>query len=317
VVMGWTYYWNGAYDGQREDWATPDDRIANGNVPFVPWYLQQMHAYQTQHGVRLIDYLDLHFYPQSGVALTDAGDAARQTLRLRSTRSLWDSTYVDESWIAGAGPDGGIVRLIPRMHEWVDAYYPGTKLAVTEYNFGGLEHINGALTQADVLGIFGREGLDLATIWAPPQPAEPGAFAFRIFRNYDGAGSQFGETSVRARSSDQSQLAIYAAQRTANDALTLVVINKTGTPLATALRIDHFAAANTATVYRYSSANLTAIVRQPDLPIPANLLTLTMPATSITLIQLAPIDGPTPTPLPPATPEMPGPARTWLPALRR
>ena len=170
VVMGWTYYWNGAYDGQREDWASPDDRIANGNMPFVPWYLQQMQAYEAQHGVRLLDYLDLHYYPASGVSLTDAGDAARQALRLRSTRSLWDPTYVDESWIADAGPDGGIVRLIPRMREWVAAYYPGTKLAVTEYNFGGLEHINGALTQADVLGIFGREGLDLATIWIRHSP---------------------------------------------------------------------------------------------------------------------------------------------------
>ena len=93
-------------------------------------------------------------------------------LRLRSTRSLWDPTYADESWIADV-QDGPYVRLIPRMRDWVNANYPGTKLAVTEYNWGGLESINGALAQADVLGIFGREGLDLATIWGPPSTGQP------------------------------------------------------------------------------------------------------------------------------------------------
>ena len=89
------------------------------------------------------------------------------------------------------------------MQEWVDANYPGTKLAITEYNWGGLEHINGALAQADVLGIFGREGLDLATLWGPPDDTEPGAYAFRMYRNYDGTGSGFGDTSVKAASADQ------------------------------------------------------------------------------------------------------------------
>ncbi len=157
VARGWTYYWHSPWDGQREDWETPDDRNAHGGTPLVPWYLQQMRAYQQTHGQRILDFLDLHYHPAApGVALVEAGDVATQALRLRSTRSLWDPTYVDESWIAAAGPAGGIVQLIPRMRGWVNAQYPGTKLAITEYNWGAPEHINGALAQADVLGIFGR-----------------------------------------------------------------------------------------------------------------------------------------------------------------
>ena len=56
---------------------------------------------------------------------------------------------------------GDTVRLIPRVKEWVDQYYPGTKIGITEYNWGAEAHINGATSQADVLGIFGREGLDI------------------------------------------------------------------------------------------------------------------------------------------------------------
>ena len=114
-------------------------------------------------------------------------NAATQALRLRSTRSIWDPNYPDESWINGT-EGWPTVRLIPRMRDWVASNYPGTKLAITEYNWGALDHINGALAPADALGIFGREGLDLATLWAAPDPDQPGAFAFRMYRNYDGPG---------------------------------------------------------------------------------------------------------------------------------
>src|SRR5439155_151032 len=124
------------------------DRKNHGDVDFIPWYLNEMSVYEQSKKVRLLDALDLHFYPENDLKLTIAGNAAKQERRLRSTRALWDATYVDESWIKDAGPDGGIVRLIPRMRAWVEAGYPATELALTEYNWGGIEDINGALVQA-------------------------------------------------------------------------------------------------------------------------------------------------------------------------
>ncbi|MEW5872338.1 MAG: glycoside hydrolase family 44 protein [Chloroflexota bacterium] len=284
----WSYYFESPYDGQRGDWSTPDDRLAHGGGYFTPWLLGQLRAYEQTHGQRLLDYLDLHYYPQSGVALVEAGDASRQALRLRSTRSLWDPTYVDESWIAGSGPDGGIVRLIPRMRDWAAANYPGTQLAIGEYNWGGLEHLNGALAQADVLGIFGREGLGLATLWDPPAAAQPGAYALRMYRNYDGGGGKFGETRLHASSTDQGKLSIYAAQRTRDLALTLMVINKTGGELTSAVSLANFAPASQAQVYRYSAADLSAIQRLPDQPLTPSGFTAAFPANSITLLVLPP-----------------------------
>jgi hypothetical protein len=35
------------------------------------------------------------------------------------------------------------------------------------------------LAQADVWGIFSREGLDTATMWSLPQSTDPVAFAFQ------------------------------------------------------------------------------------------------------------------------------------------
>jgi hypothetical protein len=303
VVWGWTAYFWSALDWSAGGawWDSPQDRLAHGNVPFVEWYLQQMRTYEQAHGVRILDYLDVHNYPQAaGVTLSPAGDAATQALRLRSTRSLWDSTYVDESWI------GEAVNLIPRMHQWIDANYPGTQLAVTEYNWGALDHINGALAQADVLGIFGREGLDLATLWDPPSASQPGAFAFRMFRNYDGAGGEFGDVELQARSADQERLAIYAAQRSGDGALTTMVINKTNQSLTDDVALANLATGARAEAYRYSSANLNAIERLADLPVVAGDISATFAPNSITLLVVASDV----TPIPPAATSTPTPTRT-------
>jgi putative cell wall-binding protein len=258
------------------------DRTAHGNVPLAAWYLQQFAAYDQAHGQRLLDYFDEHFYPQeSGVSLSSAGSAATQALRLRSTRTLWDPTYTDESWTADLGL--GSVDLIPRMKQWVAQYYPGTKTAISEYNWGGLESMNGALAQADVLGIFGSQGLDRAQLWSPPSSSEPGAFAFRMYRNYDGHGSRFGDESVSASSADQGQLSVYAAQRSTDGALTVQVINKTGSDLTSTLSV-HNAPTSAAQVFTYSGANLGAIVQGPDAAFSAGSLAHTFPANSITLL---------------------------------
>ncbi|MBF0592266.1 MAG: VCBS repeat-containing protein [Nitrospirae bacterium] len=290
VSFGWTGYWRSQRDvdaGSKSGWTNFPDLTGHNNLYQVEFYLDQMHKYEQKNNVRLLDYLDLHYYPENGVALTTAGDASTQALRLRCTRSLWDPTYKDESWIGGADQpsDWQEIRLIPRMHAWVDKWYPGTRLAITEYNFGGLEDINGALAQADVLGIFGREGLYLATLWDDVNDTQPGFYAFRIYRNYDGSHSKFGETSILATSSDQSRLAIYAAQRSADNALTMVIINKTANTINGSVAIANFTpSANNAQVYRYSSDNLNAIVHLADQAASASGFSGAFPANSITLV---------------------------------
>jgi Glycoside hydrolase family 44 len=288
---GWcAYFYSAADPGGCQDGS---DRQSHGDQAFVPWYLSRLSAYEQAHDARLLDYLDEHYYPQNGVALQPAGDATTQALRLRSTRSLWDPTYIDESWISDLANGGIAVGLIPRMRGWVAAEYPGTKLAITEYNFGGLESLNGALTQADVLGIFGREGLDLATLWAPGASNEPWAYAFRMFRDYDGSGATFATTCVRARSFDASQpgrvnggqdrLSIYATQRS-NGTLTVMLINKTGKALSSGLTLKGFTPGSAAQVWRYSGADPHHIVRAANLHPSGNTIQTTYPARSITLL---------------------------------
>jgi len=134
-----------------------------------------------------------------------------------------------------------------------------------------------------VLGIFGREQLDMATLWGPPASTDPGAYAFRMYLNYDGKGSKFGNKSVHAASSDQGTVSIYGARRGSTGALTLMVINKTGSTQSSPITLQHFTAGTSAKVYQYSAASLGAIKHLANAPITNGVIQASLPGNSITL----------------------------------
>ena len=279
---GWCAY----YYSAAEDCGQSPDAASRGGLPLGAWYLQQFATAQGTGGTRLLDYFDEHFYPQEpNVALAKAGGSTTQELRLRSTRGLWDPGYSDESWISDAN-GGTSLQWIRTMKKWVADYYPGTKTAITEYNWGGLESMNGALAQADVLGIFGREGLDLATLWGPTKASDPWAYAFRMYRNYDGKSHQFGNNAIKGTTANEGRLAVYAATRSNDGALTVMVINKTHSTIPSTLSVKNFAGKSKASVYRYSSAHLTKIVKQSSVSVHSAKLKTSFPGYSITLLVL-------------------------------
>lgn len=317
------YWWNYFYSKKDiekgwgmgpcyEPWDAPADRTAHGGVPMIEYYLQQFKAAEATYGMRLLDYVDIHGYfapdypagSGNSVGLTTGGDTGAQQVRLNSTRSLWDRTYTDpnfpqpnytadSNYTSNCSTPLQAPQAIPMLQSWVASSYPGTKTAIDEYNFGGLETINGALTQADVLGIFGAYGLDLATLWPTTSYSEqgPGNMAFAIYRNYDGAKSTFGNMALASTSANQGQLSVYGALRTSDQAVTVVVINKTFGALTSTLSLGNLTAGGSAKVYQYTAANLAAIVALPDQVVtpPAagssmsTISSYSFPAASITL----------------------------------
>jgi len=313
------YWWNYFYSKKdiesgwstgpcNQPWSNPADRTAHGGIPMIEYYLQQMNAAQALYGIRLLDYVDIHGYVAgtyngSSVAFTTAGDTGEQQVRMNSTRALWDPSYTDPNFPQpnySANPSAQSCtvplqapQLIPMLKNWVAADYPGTKTAIDEYNFGGLESINGAVTQADVLGIFGKYGLDMGVFWPTTNYTQqgPGNMAFAMYRNYDGNKSTFGDKELNSSTGDQSRLAVYAASRTSDGAVTIVVINKTYGSLSNTLSLSNLTSTATqAQVFQYSNADLTHIVAQPAATITAgsgsnpSTINMTFPGQSITLI---------------------------------
>jgi hypothetical protein len=180
------------------------------------------------------------------------------------------------------------MMLIPRFQNWVSRYYPGTKVALSEYSIdSGKKTIVDALAEMDVLGIFGRQELGFANMWNPPSPTDPIAYSFRVFRSYDGKGSHYGDVWVNSTSTNQAQLSIYGSQRTRDGALTILVLNKTTASITTTLSITGIDLPATAAVYSYSNANLQQIVENPSAAIRSGSINYTYPGYSATLFVVA------------------------------
>lgn len=187
------------------------DRKAHGGTPLLAWYLKNVCAYQAKTGVRLVDYLDVHFYPEN-LDLSSEDPAVGKD-RLTRVRALYDPAFVDPSWINEP------VRLVPRLRDWIKDNCPGTKIALTEYRFGWDDGLTSALAQAEALAVLGREGVDLATTWGPIAAGGLLEAAFRLFLDYDGAGaSALGGRAVQAavHGVDPTMLTVYgiATQKT-------------------------------------------------------------------------------------------------------
>ena len=271
---GWPNYFSSPYDTQ---FGGNTDRNNHGGWDFMPWLLKELKAHEDATGRRPLDVFSLHYYPQYSEFSEGDDSVAAQLKRNECTRDLWDPNYFSTSWISNR------VKLIPRMKEWVNGNYPGTKLAITEYSWGAEGHISGAITQADVLGIFGREGVYLATFWGGLNPTAPIYNTFKMYRNYDGQNSAFGDTSVSASVANPDNVSAFAAQRSADGTLTVMVLNKyltDSTPIT--VNLAGFAAAGTAEVWQLTAAN--TINRLADAPVIGNSVSLTAPSQSITLL---------------------------------
>ena len=280
---GWSGYLYSGYDqqwgGDHKDWSHLPDRAAHNGQDYLPWLLDQLHQANVRSGKRLLDVFSVHYYPQGGEFGNDVSPAM-QLRRNRSTRSLWDPNYTDETWINAK------VALIPRLRNWVATLYPGTLTALTEYNWGAEGHINGATAQADVLGILGREGLDMAARWTTPAADTPTYKAIKLYRNYDGKKSGFGETSVQAVVPNPDNLSAFASLRASDGALTVVVVNKVAESAPVALNLAHFTPKGTVQAWQLTSAN--TITHLPDASVTGTRFTGTVPAQSITLYVLPP-----------------------------
>jgi len=243
---GWTAYFYSPKDMASGVILRPDRR-AHGDVPLLPWYLSKLREHDQATGVKVLDILDVHYYPQEQGVYSDKADAATAALRIRSTRSLWDPAYTDESWINDK------VALIPRLKAWVAQNYPGLKVSLGEYNFGGEKHISGALALAEALGRFGTEGLDYAFYWLAPPQDSPAYWAFRAFRNFDGKDGHFLDQSLDTTM--DPDVSLFASRDAAGKHVVLIALNLNPTMAAKAkIKLDGCGGISTQQQFSYDAA---------------------------------------------------------------
>ena len=283
-----------AYDNEISH---PGGDEPSGEMHYYEFLLKQVAQAEATQGRTLMDVLDFHWYPEAqggGVRITENNNtAAVVAARVQAARSLWDPTYTETSWITQWGTwvgnpgTPGPIRLLPRIKRDIADFKPGTKIAFTEYNYGGANHISGGIAQADVLGVFGREEVFAATNWPLQSDTRYIDGAFKMYLNFDGAGGTFGDTSIDAATDSIAQSAVYASVD-ANDEsrMVLVAINRTAIEQSTALAVTHSQRFDYAEVYRLTPASSNP-VRAANIPIDlVNAFLYTMPASSVSTLVL-------------------------------
>ncbi len=292
IIFGPAHYgFYGIYAWNGELAPTP-----SGNNWFPDKYLPALKIASTAFGEPLVDVYDFHWYPEAtdgnghrvttlnGPTLTDAQIQAI----VQSPRSLWDTTYRENSWVAdslGAG-----IYILPRLQAKIAAENPGMKLSITEYNNGGAQHIAGTIAQADNLGVFGAQGLFAANMW-PLVTNEPYVLAgFRAFRDFDAASHNFGDTSVQATSSNAGKVAVYVSTDTTRPGrVVIVAINRSNGTQVTAITGQPLSG----TAHSFQMTATTASAQSAVQPVASGTqavsgssLTLKLPSLSVTTIDI-------------------------------
>ena len=297
VLFGPVHYgFQGIYNWQGELSATP-----SGSNWFPDKYLTALRTASASYGKPLVDVYDFHWYAEeydangtrsidmTGTTLTDA----QVQLIVQSPRNLWDPTFTDSAnsnpWIyqeLGNTP----INILGRLQAKINAEFPGMKISLTEYENGGWNHIAGTIAQADNLGIFGSQGVFAANFWPPNGTYSYALAGFRAFRDFDGAGANFGDTSLQTSSSNVQNVVVYASMdSTTPSRYVFVAINRSTTMQVTA--INGQSLSGTANLYHMTAASAQGQTPvQPvsigTTPVSGSSLTITLPALSVTTIEV-------------------------------
>lgn len=230
--LEWTSEWNTIYNKSK-------------NYPikyswFVDYYLDTLRKVQETTGQRSIDAIAFHWYPESYGEKTkkrivdlDGNTSSSELIaedmieaRLQAPRALWDSKY---NYLDARGKKSYVCifdgqAIISKIKKSIANFYPGTKIAFTEFEYDAENHWSGGLCLVDVLGVFGREDVYLACKWDKFQKYS--IAAYNLYLNYDGNGSQYGKTSVYAMQSDTVSLSSFASIDDKKN-LHIITVNKT------------------------------------------------------------------------------------------
>ena len=273
----WQWYnWNNdfilAADGKKYAW--------------LQYFIKRVAEEQTRSGIRLLDVLDIHYYPSSTASndvvqyhrvFFDRNYAYPEANGIKRTASGWDATQ-NKEYIFG------------RCQDWLTQYLGanhGVKLGMTET---GLNESNTSTTHAvwyaSMLGEFMNNEVEIFTPWS----WHTGMWEIlHLFSRYNQT------TSVESISSNEQNVSVYTTVNTTNDTLTAALVNRSTSAQTVTVDFKNFIFSPQQAV-AYTLSNLptseTFISHTSNALTPLsnstsnNKLTVTLPALSVSSVGL-------------------------------
>ena len=203
-------------------WYNYDNNIISyggENLCWLEYFIRRVAEEQTATGIRLLDVLDLHYYPGTSTAAD----------LVQYHRVFFDKDYIypeanGVKRVTG-GWDNSITReyIFERCNAWLEEYMGanhGVTLGVSEI---GVRDINSNVTAvwyASTLGEFMKHNVELFTPWSWQEGMWE---VLHLFSRYNKL------KSVKALSSQELYVSAYPSINTSQDSLTVILVNRSTT----------------------------------------------------------------------------------------
>lgn len=260
----------------------PDWPAYRRHGSFLAAYLDAFRRESERDGRRLLDALDVHWYPFSDRGpLYRTEDPALADRLLDAPRSLSEPGFREASWVARALPvseTGGLsLPLLPSLERLAEANFPGTRLAITEYNYGGVGRLASGLALADALTRLARPTMLAAMHWGSLDGWL--GEAYRLYRDCDGRGGSLPDAGIGVSVSRPDLLSARAAT-SGPGGLHVVLVNRSERALPVELILDSPIPSGRMARYGFDAAHPRVAALGPDEPIDRAPIRLVLPARS-------------------------------------
>lgn len=254
--------------------------------PWLEYFIKRVADEQKSSGIKLLDVLDIHFYPSSNKI-----DEVVQYHRV-----FFDRNYVypeaNGVKVVNGGYDNSLNKeyIFGRVNDWLDKYLGtnhGVKLGLTESGVNITDPSAMAVWYGSTLGEFMKNEVEVFTPWS----WSTGMWeTLHLFSRYNKS------FSIKSSSSDETLVSAYPSINATQDSMTVVLINRSSTSAkTTSLSFDNFvltgksasslALKSLPTTETFVSHSQNAL-NKGTVSINNNAISLTLPAMSITSIQL-------------------------------
>jgi hypothetical protein len=224
-------------------------KIGNKSVSWLEFFIKRIADEELASGIRLLDVLDIHFYPGTS--------DATQSMQLH--RVFFDRTYVfpeaNGVHTVNGGWDTSINKeyILGRCSDWLVKYLGpnhGVSLGVTEMDIKSTDPNVQAIWYASTMGEFMKNGAEIFTPWS----WKVGMWeALHLFSRYNQANY------VQATSSDETTVSAYPTIDNNNDSISVVLINRSLTEkkLVTLYFTDYVVTPGSCPMYTLSKLGTT------------------------------------------------------------
>lgn len=275
-----------ANEWQWFNWSNGAITADGKNYSWLEFFIKRIAEEQKASGVRLLDVLDIHFYPSS--------KQAEQLVQYH--RVFFDRTYdypeangvkrVSGNWDNNQTKE----YVFGRINDWLTAYLGnnhGVTLGLTEVGIESTDASVTAVWYASTMGEFMKNKVEIFTPWS----WKTGMWeTLHLFSRYNKS------TSIKGESSNESLVSAYPSTNANQDSITVVLVNRSvSLSQSTTLTFDNFVLNGTEakaltlkslpTTETFVSHTQNALA-ESKIVISGNSTNITLPPMSVTSVQL-------------------------------